>query len=197
MDSDGITDAEASRFTALLMKSGTKPKDGLFDVEEILEALEPDEKKEFTSILYASQENGTVIPGKRENMYPSEWTMEAPEVNYNGEGNTDPVGKEVPGYIDIHEVIATGKISEKELVRFLTLVVKAETRSQDALVALGSTKLTDEEKDALRSIIGNGLGIEPSKICPSPVPHSSVREGKLFAMVVTAEDELYPNPLSH
>ena len=197
MDSDGITDAEASRFTVLLMKSGTKPKDGLFDVEEILEALEPDEKKEFTSILYASQENGTVIPGKRENMYPSEWTMEAPEVNYNGEGNTDPVGKEVPGYIDIHEVIATGKISEKELVRFLTLVVKAETRSQDALVALGSTKLTDEEKDELRSIIGNGLGIEPSKICPSPVPHSSVREGKLFAMVVTAEDELYPNPLSH
>lgn len=197
MDSDGIADDEASRFTALLMKSGAKPQNDLFDVEEILEGLGTKEKEEFTSILYASQENGTVVPGKREGMYPSDWTMEAPEVNYDGDEGTDPDGKEVPGYIDIHKVIASGKISEKELVRFLTLVVKAETRSQDALVALGSGNLTDEEKDEFRSIIGEALGIDPSKICPSPVPHSSVRKGKLFAMVVTAEDEQYPNPLSH
>ena len=197
MDSDGITDDEASRFTVLLMKSGAKPKDGFFDVEEILEGLAAKEKEEIISILYASQENGTVVPGKREGMYPSGWTMEAPEVNYDGDGNTDPVEKEVPGYIDIHEVIGSGKISETGLVRFLTLVVKAETRSQDVLVALGSVKLTDEEKDELRSIIGDALGIDPEKICPSPVPHCSAREGKMFVMVVTAEDELYPNPLSH
>lgn len=197
MDSNGITDDEASRFTALLMKSGTKPKDGFFDVEEVLEALGAKEREEFTSILYASQENGTVIPGKRESMYPSGWIMEVPEIKSAGNENTEPEDKEIPKYIDIQEVIASARISEKELVRFLTLVVKAETRSQDALVALGSVRLTDEEKDELRTIIGDSIGIDPSKICPSPVPHSSAREGKLFAMIVTAEDELYPHQLTY